>query len=64
MDVYIIGGKIYAMISPTDIDVYDLSSHYIGTIKAPCGYIYYRFVDGEKHRKRIESHLLYAHKAV
>lgn len=50
MDVYIIGGKIYAMISPTDIDVYDLSSHYIGTIKAPFGYTYYRFVDGEKLR--------------
>ena len=48
IDVYLISGKIYVIISPTDIDVFDLSAQYIGTINAPFGYNFSRFIDGEK----------------
>ena len=46
--MYIIWNKIYVMVSSTDIDVFEFSAQYIGTIEAPFNYIYSRFVDGEK----------------
>lgn len=48
IDVYIVNEKIYAIVSPTNIDVFEFSSKYFGTIKSPVGFDFSRFIDGEK----------------